>query len=58
MKLLIMFYIVLAMGLLISAFMDWLKWLDEPIVFGECVDDLEEMLDNNTSEVGVYGYEN
>lgn len=52
MRLLMMFYIVLAVMLVSSAFVDWLKGLDELIAFGEYVDDIEDMLDDNTSEVG------
>lgn len=57
MKLLIMFYIALAILFFASAFKDWIEGLDELIAFDEYVDDLEDMLDDNTSEVRMYGYE-
>lgn len=49
MKLLVMFYIALAILLFASAFKDWIEGLDELIAFGEYVDDLEDMLDDNTA---------
>ena len=44
-----MLLILTAVMLVISCFVDWIKGLDELIAFGEYVDDLEDMLDDNTA---------